>query len=53
MTQISEMVSEREKRVQQLEGELKKSNDSNKEMKKQIDGLSAQVMKDCEMITTA
>jgi hypothetical protein len=34
------MVSEREKRVQQLESELKKSNDSNKEMKKQIDGLS-------------
>lgn len=47
------MVSEKESKIKQLEDDLKKSNDTAKEMKKQIDGLGQQVMKDCEMITAA
>ena len=53
MSQISEMVSEKESKIKQLEDDLKKSNDTAKEMKRQIDGLGQQVMKDCEMITAA
>lgn len=53
MTKISEVVSEKEKKVQSVEAELKKSTNSTTEMRKQIDGLTMQVMKDCEMITAA
>ena len=47
------MVSEKDKNIKHLEEELKRSSETTKEMKKQIDGLGQQVMKDCEMITTA
>lgn len=53
MTKISDVVSEKEKKVQSVEAELKKSTNSTTEMRKQIDGLTMQVMKDCEMITAA